>query len=66
MEFNRVCQDAQKGKISPESALYSLGNLMKKSHASLKTLYECSHEELDKIVKLAEDHTLGARLTGAG
>jgi len=42
-----------------------LGNLMKQSHQSLKDLYECSHEDLDAIVKLAEKHTLGARLTGA-
>ncbi|KAK6627132.1 hypothetical protein RUM44_009609 [Polyplax serrata] len=66
LEFNRICKEAEKGTLSSESALYSLGNLMKKSHESLKTLYECSHEELDKIIKLSEGHTLGARLTGAG
>lgn len=65
-EFIRICKECASGKISPESGLWSLGNLMKKSHESLKTLYECSHEQLDKIVDIAEKNTLGGRLTGAG
>lgn len=65
-EFIRICKESANGKLSPESGLWSLGNLMKKSHESLKTLYECSHEDLDKIVEIAEKHTLGGRLTGAG
>uniref|UniRef100_A0A182M2U6 GHMP kinase C-terminal domain-containing protein n=1 Tax=Anopheles culicifacies TaxID=139723 RepID=A0A182M2U6_9DIPT len=40
--------------------------LMKQSHESLRTLYECSHENLDRIVDLSDQLGVGTRLTGAG
>lgn len=39
---------------------------MSKSHHSLRTLYECSHPNLDQIVDISNEFGVGARLTGAG
>jgi N-acetylgalactosamine kinase len=39
---------------------------MSQSHHSLKTLYECSHENLEKLIAISKDFGVGARLTGAG
>lgn len=39
---------------------------MMKSHNSLKTLYECSHKNLNELVDISKDFGVGARLTGAG
>lgn len=39
---------------------------MSKSHQSLKTLYECSHPNLDELVRISKTMEIGARLTGAG
>ncbi|KAK4877577.1 hypothetical protein RN001_010083 [Aquatica leii] len=60
-KFNETCNG-----FSSEGALETLGQLMSESHTSLRDLYECSHPQLDKLVKLSRDFTLGARLTGAG
>lgn len=44
-----------------------LGKLMTESHYSLRDKYDCSHPDLDRLVKVALDAgALGARLTGAG
>lgn len=43
-----------------------IGKLMSESHNSLRDLYECSHSQLDRLVELSRDLTLGSRLTGAG
>lgn len=43
-----------------------LSQLMRQSHESLQNLYECSHLNLDKLVKLSDEFGVGARLTGAG
>lgn len=51
---------------SGEGSLESLGQLMRESHESLRDLYECSHPQLDKLVDLSRELTLGCRLTGAG
>lgn len=48
-------------------SLESLGRLMFQSHDSCSEAYECSHPQLDQLVKLSRKHgALGARLTGAG
>lgn len=42
-----------------------LGELMQLSHTSCRDLYECSCDELNRLVALAmEAGSLGARLTG--
>ncbi|KAF5289144.1 hypothetical protein FQR65_LT02034 [Abscondita terminalis] len=60
-KFHETCNE-----FSSEAALTTLGQLMSESHRSLRDLYECSHPQLDKLVKLSKDFTFGARLTGAG
>lgn len=49
-----------------DNTLATLGDLMSKSHESLKTLFECSHENLDRLVELSLKTNVHARLTGAG
>ncbi|XP_053683042.1 N-acetylgalactosamine kinase [Sabethes cyaneus] len=49
-----------------EAAIQIMKQLMRKSHESLRTLYECSHPNLDKLVQLSDSLGIGARLTGAG
>lgn len=47
--------------------LTTLGRTMSDSHESLMEKYDCSHPELDRIVKIALGAgAIGARLTGAG
>ncbi|KAM3960895.1 N-acetylgalactosamine kinase-like [Aphomia sociella] len=43
-----------------------LGKLMSESHESLKTLYECSHANLDRLVDISKELNVHSRLTGAG
>lgn len=49
-----------------EDSIDQLSCLLSKSHHSLKTLYECSHENLDELVNISDSMNVGARLTGAG
>ncbi|XP_026497108.1 N-acetylgalactosamine kinase [Vanessa tameamea] len=46
--------------------LSKLGELMSKSHESLKKLYECSHKNLDLLVDISKKLNVHSRLTGAG
>lgn len=46
--------------------LVKLSQLMRQSHESLKTFYECSHPDLDKLIEISDECGIGARLTGAG
>ncbi|XP_059058433.1 N-acetylgalactosamine kinase [Achroia grisella] len=55
----------QNGKNSNKT-LNILGQLMSASHESLKTLYECSHDNLDRIVDISKELDVHCRLTGAG
>lgn len=43
-----------------------LSELLRESHKSLQYLYECSHPNLDQLVKISDEFGVGARLTGAG
>lgn len=43
-----------------------LAILMRESHRSLNDLYECSHENLNKLVRISDEFGISARLTGAG
>lgn len=43
-----------------------MSELMRQSHSSLNNLYECSHNNLNRLVKISDDMNIGARLTGAG
>lgn len=54
------------GNGNPFNALSVLGKLMSDSHESLKTLYECSHINLDRLVDISKEMNIHSRLTGAG
>jgi galactokinase len=50
-----------------DKKLSALGGLMSGSHVSCRDLYQCSCEELDQLVEVANKAgALGARLTGEG
>ncbi|XP_038208281.1 N-acetylgalactosamine kinase [Zerene cesonia] len=49
-----------------DKILLTLGELMSSSHESLQTLYECSHENLDRLVDISKKMNVHCRLTGAG
>ena len=49
-----------------EDAVEQISELLSKSHNSLRTLYECSHPNLDKLVNISKSFGVSARLTGAG
>ena len=51
-EANRVFEFKATCDNQPEGALKQLGELMNGSHASCRDLYECSHPDLDRLVKL--------------
>jgi len=58
-EYQRICATSK--------SLEDLGQLMYQSHKSCSQLYECSHSNLDLLVKLSQEAgAYGARLTGAG
>ena len=53
--------------LQTNKSLVHLGELMFDSHESCSKLYQCSHPQLDQLVKISRKHgALGARLTGAG
>eukprot|EP00879_Flechtneria_rotunda_P021739 GHRR01022923.1.p1 GENE.GHRR01022923.1~~GHRR01022923.1.p1 ORF type:complete len:434 (+),score=135.31 GHRR01022923.1:308-1609(+) len=59
--FRNVCES----NATTEEKLAALGKLMDASHSSCAGLYECSCDELDRLVELARKAgALGARLTG--
>ncbi|KAK2867411.1 hypothetical protein Q8A67_025528 [Cirrhinus molitorella] len=61
LQFKAVCDS------SPANAVAQLGDLMNRSHASCRDLYECSCPELDQLVDIClQAGAMGSRLTGAG
>ncbi|XP_016373288.1 N-acetylgalactosamine kinase [Sinocyclocheilus rhinocerous] len=61
LQFKAVCDS------SPANAVTQLGDLMNRSHASCRDLYECSCPELDQLVDTClQAGAVGSRLTGAG
>lgn len=66
-EADRVFQFKEVCGMTSDDACQKLGGLMNESHSSCSKLYECSCEELDKLVEIClESGALGSRLTGAG
>ncbi|XP_050072702.1 N-acetylgalactosamine kinase-like [Anopheles maculipalpis] len=65
-ESLRVQQFIETARSNPDDCIPRMKALMKQSHESLRMLYECSHENLDRIVELSEHLGVGTRLTGAG
>lgn len=67
-----VFEEAHRVELFREAAergdLTEMQFLMRDSHRSLTDLYECSHKNLDELVRLADNGVakVGARLTGAG
>lgn len=60
-QFRNICSDD-----SVEAKLKTLSQLLRQSHESLKTQFECSHASLDRLVEISDEFGVGARLTGAG
>ncbi|KFM60762.1 N-acetylgalactosamine kinase, partial [Stegodyphus mimosarum] len=61
MNFKSVCENSSGDKI------HELGRLMNESHESCRDLYDCSHPDLDELVRISlEAGAKGSRLTGAG
>ncbi|XP_016406583.1 N-acetylgalactosamine kinase-like [Sinocyclocheilus rhinocerous] len=66
-EAARVLQFKAACDSSPANAVAQLGDLMNRSHASCRDLYECSCPELDQLVDIClQAGAVGSRLTGAG
>lgn len=64
LAFQKTCQAPD---TVQQEKLRKLGELMSKSHSSLRQFYECSHPLVDALVDRAMScGALGARLTGAG
>ncbi|KAL0901890.1 hypothetical protein ABMA27_007043 [Loxostege sticticalis] len=54
------------GNSNSSQPIHILGTLMSESHESLKNLYECSHDNLDRLVDISKEMNVHSRLTGAG
>ncbi|XP_014366006.2 N-acetylgalactosamine kinase [Papilio machaon] len=81
-EFRKICSQSElrhdtmngatngsgNGHLNSNNSdlLLALGKLMSESHESLKTLYECSHQNLDHLVNISQKFDINSRLTGAG
>ncbi|XP_011563036.3 N-acetylgalactosamine kinase [Plutella xylostella] len=65
-KFNGSATNNGDHKTSLDDTVEILGTLMSKSHDSLKNLYECSHENLDRLVDISKGMNVHSRLTGAG
>ena len=68
LEFKRVCGECGgEGGRTEEEGMERLGELMGESHESCRDDYDCSCEELNKLVEKSKQlGAVGARLTGAG
>jgi N-acetylgalactosamine kinase len=67
--FHRIClrECGFADRPEPEDILDRLGALMNASHESCRSLYECSHPQLDLLVEACRRAgAKGSRLTGAG
>jgi len=67
----KECERAQKFKElcekNSEDVGLQLGNLLNESQHSAKTMYDCSSEELEKIITLCQKlGAFGTRMTGGG
>lgn len=64
--FCRIARSIDEEDGDEDDAVEQMSELLTKSHNSLKTLYECSHKNLDELVNISKAFGVGARLTGAG
>lgn len=65
IRVDRFCEIANNAdEDDQDDAIEQLSELLSKSHNSLKTLYECSHPNLDELVNISKTLGVGARLTG--
>jgi N-acetylgalactosamine kinase len=64
--FCKIARSIDDEDGDEDDAVEQMSELLSKSHNSLKTLYECSHPNLDELVNISKGFGVGARLTGAG
>jgi N-acetylgalactosamine kinase len=63
-DFAQVCADT---RYNSSKTMKSIGLLMDSSHESCDSWYDCSSDELNRLVKTAKEcGAIGSRLTGAG
>lgn len=65
-ESIRVKTFVEVAQSPTDGTIHLMKKLMRQSHESLRSLYECSHPNLDQLVELSDKLGVGARLTGAG
>ena len=63
VEFKKLCESAQGG--AREDTLQAYGDLINASHESLRDLYDCTVDSVDRLQELClECGSLGSRQTG--
>jgi len=63
IKFKEICEQ----EINADEKAKRIGELMNESHASCREFYDCSSEELEKLIGIKiKLGAIGSRLTGAG
>lgn len=63
-KFRKICE--QLAQRTNDKDVEQLGQLMRQSHQSLRELYECSHPDVERLIKISNKLDVSARVTGAG
>lgn len=58
LQFKKVAES--------DGCISTLSKLMRESHRSLDKQYECSHPNVNEMIKISDSLGIGSRITGAG